>query len=89
MQEEELTDCKLELLVAFAAALPPWCPRCSNMGTQTRTPCDVDHNPLADLPLVLGLAGMELIFPIAALIVLCSVLVARKVLITHQCFGYC
>ena len=32
---------------------------------------------------------MELILPIAALIVLCSVLVARKVLITHQCFGYC
>jgi len=38
---------------------------------------------------VLGLAEMELIFPIAALIVLCFVLVARKVLITYQCFGYC
>ena len=38
---------------------------------------------------VLGLAGMELPFPIAALIVLCFVLVARKVLIAHQCFGYC
>ena len=36
---------------------------------------------------VLGLAEMELIFPIAALIVLCFVLVARKVLITHWCFG--
>ena len=36
---------------------------------------------------VLSLAEMELIFPIAALIVLCSVLVARTVLITHQCFG--
>ena len=39
--------------------------------------------------IVWSLAEMELIFPIAALIVLCSVLVARKVLITHQCFGYC
>ena len=38
---------------------------------------------------VLGLAGMELTFPIAALIVLCFVFVARTVLITHQCFGYC
>ena len=38
---------------------------------------------------VLGLAEMELIVPIAALIVLCSVLVAEKVLITHLCFGYC
>ena len=37
---------------------------------------------------VLGLAEMELIFPLAALIVLCFVLVARKVLITHRCFGY-
>ena len=43
----------------------------------------------ADRAIVLGLAEMELIFPIAALIMLCSVLVARKVLITHQCFGYC
>ena len=33
---------------------------------------------------VLGLAEMELIFPIAALIALCFVVVARKVLITHQ-----
>ena len=32
---------------------------------------------------------MELIFPIAALIVLCFVLAARRVLITHQCFNYC
>jgi len=39
--------------------------------------------------LVLGLAEMELIFSIAALIVLSSVLVAREVLITHQCSGYC
>ena len=38
---------------------------------------------------VLSLAEMELIFPIADLIVLCFVLVARKVLMTHQCFGYC
>ena len=41
------------------------------------------------LPFVLGLAEMELISPTAALVVLCSVLVARTVLITHQCFGYC
>jgi len=38
---------------------------------------------------VLGLAEMELIFPVAALTVLCSVLVARKVLLTSQCFGCC
>ena len=38
---------------------------------------------------VLGLAGKELTFPIVALIVLCFLLVARKVLITHRCFGYC
>ena len=38
---------------------------------------------------VLGLAEMELVLPTAALVVLCSVLVARTVLITHQCFGYC
>ena len=38
---------------------------------------------------VLGLAETELILPIAALVVLCFVLVARKALITHQCFGYC
>ena len=28
-------------------------------------------------------------FPIAALVVLCFVFVARRVLITDQCFGYC
>jgi len=39
--------------------------------------------------IVLGLAEMELVFPTAALIVLCFVLVARNILITHQCFGYC
>jgi len=33
--------------------------------------------------IVLGLAEMELVFPTAALIVLCFVLVARKVLITN------
>lgn len=32
---------------------------------------------------------MELTFCIEALILLCSVLVARKVLITYQCLGYC
>lgn len=32
---------------------------------------------------------MNLIFPIAALKALCFVTVATKVLITHQCFGYC
>ncbi|GAB0191254.1 hypothetical protein GRJ2_001590700 [Grus japonensis] len=37
---------------------------------------------------VLGLAEMELILPTAALMVLCCVLVASKLLITHQCFGY-
>ena len=36
----------------------------------------------------MGLAEMELILPIAALIALCSASVARKVLIAHQCFGY-
>jgi len=34
-------------------------------------------------------AEMELIFPAAALIVLLFVLIARKMLITHWCFGYC
>ena len=38
---------------------------------------------------LLGLAEMELVFTIAALIVLCFALVARKVLITYQCVGYC
>jgi len=38
---------------------------------------------------VLGMAEMGLIFPIADLIALCFILVARKVLIIHQCFGYC
>ena len=38
---------------------------------------------------VLGLAGMELTFPIAAITELCFVFVARMVLTTHQCFGYC
>lgn len=38
---------------------------------------------------VLGLAGMEFTFPIAALILLCFVFVAIRVLITHQYFAYC
>ena len=38
---------------------------------------------------VLGLAGMEFVFPIAALTVLCFVMVAGRTLIIHQCFGYC
>ena len=46
-----------------------------------------DRNP--SCPCVLGPAEMELILPIAALVVLCSASVARKVLIRHQCFGYC
>lgn len=37
---------------------------------------------------VSGLAEMELIFPIAALKVLCLVLVPRKRLIIHQGFSY-
>lgn len=36
----------------------------------------------------LCLAEMEFIFPIAALKVLSFALVARKVLIIHQCFDY-
>ena len=44
---------------------------------------------VAQMQLVLGLAETELIFPIAALVVLRSVLVARKVSIRHQCFGCC
>ena len=39
--------------------------------------------------IVLAWAELELIFPIAALLVLCCVLVASEVLITHQGFGYC
>jgi len=35
----------------------------------------------------LGLDEIGLIFPIAALIVLCFMSAVRKVLITHQCFG--
>lgn len=38
---------------------------------------------------VLCLAELELMFPTAALTVLCDVLVARKVWIIHQCSGYC
>lgn len=38
---------------------------------------------------VLGLAGMELAFFMAAYIVLRFRFVARKVLIIHQCFNYC
>ena len=37
----------------------------------------------------IGLAWTESTFPIAALVVLCFVFVARTVLITYQCFGYC
>lgn len=37
---------------------------------------------------ILGLAGMELIFPIAAPTGLCFVLVAGRMLIRHQYFGY-
>ena len=37
----------------------------------------------------LGLAGTELTFPTAALIVLCFVVEARTVLTAHQCFGCC
>ncbi|GAB0209126.1 hypothetical protein GRJ2_003378300 [Grus japonensis] len=44
---------------------------------------------VGDVKAVLGLAEMELILPTAALMVLCCVLVASKVLITHQCFGCC
>ena len=51
--------------------------------------CVIIHDILSDQLTVLGLAEMELVFPTAALIVLCFVLVPRKVLITHQCFGYC
>lgn len=43
---------------------------------------------LEELP-VLGLAEMELTFPIAALSVLCFALIGRKVLVTHPYFGYC
>jgi len=43
----------------------------------------------SDFLTVLGLAGMELTFPSAALIVQCWFFVARKVLLIHQCFGYC
>lgn len=38
---------------------------------------------------VLDLAEMDLIFPRAILTLLCCVLVASKVVITYQCFGYC
>ena len=41
------------------------------------------------MEIILGLTGMEFAFPIAALIGLGFGLVARKVLRTHQCFGYC
>ena len=40
------------------------------------------------MEIVLCLAERELIFPTAALMVLYCVLVASKLLITHQCFGY-
>lgn len=38
---------------------------------------------------VVGLVGVELTFPTAAFIVLCFALVARRVLISHQCFACC
>lgn len=38
---------------------------------------------------VLGLAGMEVTFFIAAHTVLCFGFVATTVLITHQCFSFC
>lgn len=40
------------------------------------------------LRIVYWLAEMEFIFPIAALTVLVFALVARRVLITHWCFGH-
>ncbi|GAB0181571.1 mitochondrial enolase superfamily member 1 [Grus japonensis] len=44
--------------------------------------------PKLEYCVVLGLAEMDLISPMAALTVLCCVLVTGKVLITHQCFDY-
>ena len=38
--------------------------------------------------LTLGLAGMELTFPGAARTVLCSAIVAKRALVSHQCFVY-
>ena len=49
-----------------------------------RPRCIEQHPGKTLLQGVLGLAEMELIFPTAALVVLCSVLVARTVLITHS-----
>lgn len=46
-------------------------------------------NQLLSLSSLVYWAEMELISPTAALIVLCSVLVTREILITCQCFGYC
>lgn len=43
--------------------------------------------PVPFSPFALCLAGMELIFPIAVLIVLSFVFMVRKLLITHQCLG--
>lgn len=41
-----------------------------------------------DIGAVLSLAEMELVLPMASFIV-CYAVVAGRVLITHQCFGYC
>jgi len=38
---------------------------------------------------VVGLAGMELTFFIAARVALCFASVAKTALITHCCVGYC
>lgn len=43
----------------------------------------------SQLYLLLHLAEMELIFPAEAFVMLSSVVVARKVQVTHQCFSYC
>ena len=47
------------------------------------------HWAMSDPRTVLSLVGMEITFLIVALVVLCFVSVAGKVLITPQCFGYC
>jgi len=66
---------------------------CTSQGRKMSRPAKVPASDICPdlygLYGVSGLAEMELVFPIATVIVLCFVLVARKVLITLQCFGYC
>lgn len=64
--------------------VPGWAVQEETVCTVLQFQCEQSRNFT-----VLGLLEMELIFPIPTLTVLYFVLVARKVLTVHQCFGCC